>query len=212
MVSIFMRHGEAANNLDLTHRVVGQHADLTPTGQLQCRYKARILTTIAGMGEITLINSSEYPRCQQTAEIVAEEFSKTFSKEVEVQTDSRLNEIFKGEWQGMAVKDVIELEAAIPPEEAPYFRPPGGENWVDCARRFADFVKEAHHNRQTELSLSVSHNHPILTGCGLLFGLPVEKWYQKAIHNAGVKVITNTKGLWRPSTIPAQSSGITNLA
>jgi probable phosphoglycerate mutase len=184
---IFVRHGLAKSNEDPLEGIVGQPSDLTAEGYRQVQAAARFL------GEIITsktVYTSPLPRTRQTAQIIAE------TLQLQTIIDDRLAEIYKGDWQGRPVREVVELEAQIDIDERPTTRPPHGENWRDVAERVYEFIED---NRKTGVQelLIVSHDHPIRMGIGLMLGKPLATWEDMSLDNASVTELDNATGHWQ---------------
>ncbi len=100
--------------------------------------------------------SSVLPRAEETACFIGQECG------IPVQKDTRLNEIFFGEWEG---KRQEEVEAEYPTIYRDWlflnenFTPPGGESVMAVSQRVKSFFSEARHLSET--IVAVSHGGPI---------------------------------------------------
>lgn len=186
MKALFIRHGKAESNENPLEGTVGQPSNLTAEGRRQIEATAKFL------GSFILtktIYTSPLPRTRQSAKIIADMLHLT------VIVDERLAEIYKGDWQGEPVHEVVQKEAEIDIDKVPFVRPPHGENWVDVGSRVAEFVEEQRLAGIEELLL-VSHNHPIEMGIGKLLGKPIPTWEDLGVDNAGVTEIEYSHGQW----------------
>lgn len=196
MRAILVRHGEGENNKGIPERKVDEYAALTEKGRLQ------ILKTIKKLGRFITTNTvltSPSPRTRQTAGIFAQELG------LQIIIDGRLKEIDRGDWKGLLVRHVMEKEAQIAPEDRPLFRYPGGENWPDIAKRVAEVVEEQRASG-AEQSLIVSHNHPILSGTGMLLGLPMSTWENRPLPNGGYIILHNVGEKWHADELNNDNS------
>lgn len=193
MEVVYIRHAEAESNILTPDSIVGSDLELTPNGTRQAEVTAGYLATLAIKGAIgpidSVIYSSPYIRARQTATIIANELKTS------VAIDYRLKEIQKGDWHGMNVNDVIELEEQVLPRDVHEFRPPNGENWFDVADRMVQFVAEAEERGDHSL-IVVSHNHPIEIAIGKLTGLDMTEWKDNPVDNASISRIIKRDGLW----------------
>lgn len=184
---IFVRHGHADSNKDPLGGIVGQPSNLTPEGYRQVKATALFL----GKFIITnIIHSSPLPRTRQTAKVIAE------TLQLQTVVDDRLAEIYKGDWQGRPVREVVELEAMIDIDDRPTTRPPHGENWRDVGERVYEFIED---NRKVGIEelLVVSHDHPIRMGIGRMLGKPLPSWEDMSIDNASITVLDNPEDSWQ---------------
>lgn len=191
MRAILVRHGEARSNLGALERKVDEYADLTEKG------KNQVLKVAKELGRFITTNTvyaSPKPRTRQSAEIFADALG------LQVVIDGRLTEVDKGEWRGKLVRNVMEEEAKVDPKERPTFRPPGGENWIDQARRMVELVEELRYTG-VEQGLFISHNHPILCGTGMLLNLPLRTWEDRPLPNAGFIVVHHVDESWHQDII-----------
>lgn len=187
MKVIFVRHGQAESNLDPLSGTVGQPSNLTAEGIWQTKLTAHFL------GSFILtktIYTSPLPRTRQTARIIAERLH------LEIIVDERLAEIYKGDWQGRPVRDIVQQEAKINIDNRPTARPPHGENWRDVGERVSGFVEEQRRAGIQEL-LVVSHDHPIRMGIGRLTQRPLSTWEDMAVGHASVTELNYIENQWR---------------
>ncbi|MFQ5966140.1 MAG: histidine phosphatase family protein [Acidimicrobiia bacterium] len=121
-----VRHGEAEGNRE--HRFIGQSD--TPLSELG-HQQAELVASRLGGYPISRIVSSDLRRARDTMVPLAERLS------LEVELEPRFREIANGEWTGLLP---TEIAAGWPDlweryrngEDVPR---PGGEQWVDVARR-----------------------------------------------------------------------------
>lgn len=173
----------AESNQDPLEGIVGQPSDLTVEGYRQVEATAKFLGKII---TTNTVHSSPLPRTRQTANVLAERLHlKTI-------VDDRLAEIYKGDWQGMPVRQVVDMEERLSPID----RPPHGENWRDVGERVYEFIEE---NRKIGIEelLIVSHNHPIRMGIGLMLGKPLATWEDMSLDNASVTEVDYTDRRWQ---------------
>lgn len=192
MQAILIRHGQAASNLQVLDRLVGEYATLTAEG----KHQIQELSTMLGRILITrTIFTSPYPRTMQSADILAEALG------LQIVVDERLQEIQKGDWEGKPVREVIELEAAVDIDQRPMFRPPHGENWQDVGDRVAELIEELR-QRDHKQVLLMSHDHPIRMGIGKLLAKPIASWEDLRVDNASIHILEYANGAWEISKQP----------
>lgn len=136
-----VRHGETDWNL--VHRIQG-HTDwpLNDRG----RQQARLLQPRIAAIQPAAIYSSDLCRCMETARLsIGDESDVPVpGSRTPIQTNSALRERYFGEWEGLTLDEVHELD----PEGyqnwrkmAPGYCPPGGETRSDLYARMGAFVE-----------------------------------------------------------------------
>lgn len=193
MEVIYIRHGESLSNIEQPGLKAGSDLPLTPEGVRQVHATGRLLAELAISGAVGplsgIIYASPYKRTLATAHIVASYIDGM------VKEDDRLKEIQKGFWHGEPVRDVIQYEAEVRPDEEYAFRPPGGENWFEVAHRMVEVVDE--HEKRGDASLVVvSHDFPIEAAIGAKTGLPARRWKDYPVDVASISRIDNSGGDW----------------
>lgn len=178
---IFLRHGQAKNNVDrvLTGRTPG--VPLTDKGAEQASTAAKLLSEM----NISAIYSSPIERAQSTANIVSQQIS------VDVITDERLTEIDMGKFTGMPYEDVFtnhgnvfikfynnELEVAHN----------GIETFSEVKKRVSSLVDHAIENHPNENVVFVTHSDPIKAMLSTLTSLNPENLFELVIANASLNI------------------------
>lgn len=177
---VLVRHGESLGNvadrkaiaakahrLELTES--DERIDLSEEGQRQATALAAHLAELPEGERPTVVISSPYRRARATAELALQHL------DVEVLLDERLRErelgIFDGvTWYGIQAEH---------PEESDrrdrlgkfYYRPPGGESWVDVVLRIRSLVVELQARYPGERVWMFSHEAVILAFRYVLEGL-----------------------------------------
>lgn len=151
---ILIRHGESLYNLE--KRYTGQtDVPLTKKGILQAKITADY---ILENYKIDAIYSSDLIRAIDTARPIAVALG------LPIKTDSRLREIYAGEWQGMLFSDVS-VRYAKEYEEykigAGLKRTHGGESLYDVQVRAHSAVLDIIRDNPDKTVLISSHNGPI---------------------------------------------------
>lgn len=153
----FIRHGEAAYNvLDRVNADPRVTNSLTTAGREQAACCTR---EIANAG-IDVIYCSEFPRAQQTAEIVNR------ALRLAIITDRRLNETGSFAFEGQPCQ---RWHAANVPDRFTA-RIPGCEPFADMKARLAAFLDDVRRTAAGKIAV-VSHEEPIQVMLGLLRGL-----------------------------------------
>jgi glucosyl-3-phosphoglycerate phosphatase len=159
---VLWRHGQTMWNAE--HRYQG-HTDipLDETGLAQATRAARLL---AALGPHAII-SSDLSRAVETAQALAELTG------IPVRYDRRLRERSGGDWEGLTNEEI----RAKDPEEWARWDPPGGEDDLVVADRFAAAVTDGVGLLPVSGTLVVaSHGSAIRAGLGELLNLPQESW------------------------------------
>jgi len=146
-----MRHGEAESNLFniiSSNYKNGHH--LTEKG------KKQVLASAGKLKEIDIIFSSDFVRCRETAEIVAEAIGYPKNKII---FDERLREINTGVFDGKKPEDYHKYFFSN--EEKFYKTPPEGENLTTLKNRTAGFLYEIEKKYSRKNILIISHEYSI---------------------------------------------------
>ena len=131
----YVRHGQSYGN---QHRIFLGHTDkdLTDIGKIQAKRAAERLADV----EFSAIYSSDLSRAYNTAVPHAE------MRGVEIIADKRLRELYCGDWENLAVDEIIarygELYTYSWVHEFGTFRLPGGESVQEGAQRMYDMAIE----------------------------------------------------------------------
>lgn len=180
---VLWRHGQTIWNAE--HRYQG-HADipLDETGQAQAQRAARLL---AALGPQAII-SSDLSRAAETAQSLGELVG------ISVRHDRRLRERSGGEWEGLNNDDIRDKY----PEEWARWEPPGGEDELTVADRFAAAVTDGLGILPAGGTLVVtSHGSAIRSGLGRLLALPRETWRMLGpVQNCSWSVIAPAPEGW----------------
>ena len=148
-----VRHGESEGNA--RHRLLGYTDwDLTDKGHAQAACTAEYLQAIP----CDVIYASDLLRAYHTAEYTAR------AKDMPITKDERLREIFAGEWEAMAVDQIIETypaEFACWRNDIGCSCPPGGEPVAALYRRIADAVTDIAKKHAGQTVFLFSHATPV---------------------------------------------------
>ncbi len=150
-----MRHGEAESNLFnfISSNYKNEH-HLTERGKKQVKAAAKIFRQ--GQDKIDFIFSSDFLRCRETAEIVAEAVGYPKNKII---FDKRLREINTGIFDGRKPQEYHDYFSSL--EEKFYKTPPKGENLIELKKRVSEFLYEIAKKYSGKNILIVSHEYPI---------------------------------------------------
>lgn len=177
---IFLRHGQAKNNVDrvLSGRTPG--VPLTDKGKEQADGAAKLLANM----NISTIYSSPIERAQSTANIVA-------NNSLDVKIDDRLIELDMGKFTGMPYDEVFsnhgnvflkfynnELEVAHN----------GIETFSEVKKRVLSIVDHVIEHHPDENVVLVTHSDPIKAMLSTVVNLSPENLYELIIANASLNI------------------------
>jgi len=179
---IFLRHGQAENNVKriLAGRTDGVH--LTKTGIEQAKRIAKYLNPL----DISAIYSSPIERAKHTAEIVAENNSFDY------QLDDRLTEIDMGKFTLMNYDDMFAKHGNVFLkfyQNDPVIAEHRVETFPDVRKRIldiVDYVIKKHGNQNVVL---VTHMDPIKSILSVVMDLKPKTLFELVIANASFTII-----------------------
>jgi len=165
-----IRHGESEGNVvhqinDIPQRIV----NLTARGRAQAEEAADKLRNM----RFTHAYASEFPRAQQTAEILLHHH------DLPLHIDARLNE----RRSGMDGQHVDRFNDYV---RSDYLRikPPRGESFLEQMERIRDFLEETAAYHADATVLAVSHENPIAAALALTVADP-EQVMRNSVENCG---------------------------
>lgn len=184
---IFLRHGQAQNNVE--RRLMGRmpNVSLTTQGTAQAEYAAGY---ISNMG-VSRIYSSPIQRAAQTADIVGERLS------VRPIHDDRLIEIDMGKFTGMRYRDVEAAEGDVFQRfysQDADFAAMGVETFESVRSRVRDMVEYVLERHPGENVVLVTHMDPIKAMLYDVLGLRPDLLSEVIIANASVNVFREQGG------------------
>jgi len=183
---IFLRHGQAKNNVEriLAGRTPG--VPLTEKGRDQAQKAAEFLEHM----NISTIYSSPIERAKDTAEIVGKHTS------VDVRTDDRLIELDMGKFTGMPYNEIFsshgnvflkfyqgELEIAHN----------GVETFTEVKRRVLSMVEHVVQNHPNENVVLVTHMDPIKAMLSTVIDLSPTNLFELIIANASLNIFKESQ-------------------
>ena len=184
---IFMRHGQAFNNVQklLVGRNLESH--LTDLGREQVKSTSQLLKTI----DIHKIYSSPVIRTMETAEIVSNAIGLPFEK------DERLFEIELGKLVGMYYEDLINKHGNL---FVKFYCDNDDENSLlefevesfgAVKKRISELLKEIVIKHKDENVLLVSHLDPIKAAISLIMNIKPSSVYNIWVPNASLNIFKN---------------------
>ena len=192
---VFMRHGQAENNVNrvLVGRYIESH--LTEQGRQQVSDAAQQLKSV----QIDKVFVSPVIRTIETAQIVC----KTLGTEYEI--DERLYEIDLGQLVGMNYEEVIskygDLFLKFYTESDPVLENFGVETFASVKKRIKSLLDEALHNHEDSNILMVTHLDPIKAALATLLDLKSEVLYRWHIRNASFTILKHESRVYSLSGV-----------
>jgi probable phosphoglycerate mutase len=179
---IFLRHGQAENNIKrlLAGRTPG--VSLTPKGIDQAERIAKFLKPF----NISTIYTSPIERAVKTAEIVAKHHS------LDYQLDERLIELDMGKFTGMEYDTIFEKHGNV------FFKfydgeleiaHNGVETFAQVKNRVLSMLDHVLNSHNDENVLLVTHMDPIKAAISTIMNLDANSLFELIIENASITVI-----------------------
>ena len=194
-LAIFMRHGEADNNVNRI--LVGRHIEshLTENGRQQVKDTANYLKEIL----IDKVFVSPVIRARETAEIVCDVIS------LDYEIDERLYEIELGKLVGMNYEDIIDKHGNLflkfysgDKQMLDYY---GVESFTSVKMRIKHLLDEAIERYPDKNIIFVTHLDPIKAAISLLLDLKPEALYQWHIRNAALTILKHESKIFSLSGV-----------
>lgn len=184
---IFLRHGQAKNNVErrLAGRSLG--VPLTKTGIQQVKDIAKFLKKM----KITSIYSSPIERAKQTAEIVATHCS------LDYKIDDRLIELDMGKFTGKPYDEIFASHGNVflkfydgDVEIANN----GVETFMEVKKRIFDIIQYVNKEHNGENVLLVTHMDPIKAVLSNVLSLKPESIFELIVANASLTIFNDFDG------------------
>jgi 2,3-bisphosphoglycerate-dependent phosphoglycerate mutase len=192
---IFMRHGQADNNVNRI--LVGRHVEshLTEQGRRQVGYAAKDLKNI----QVDKVVVSPVIRAVETAEIVCNEIG------LEYEIDERLYEIELGKLVGMNFDEVMSkygnLFLKFYDEYDPALERFGVEPFTSVKERVKSLLEEVAEKHTDRNILCVTHLDPIKAAISTILQLNPEALYRWHIRNASMTILRHDYGQYSLSGV-----------
>jgi 2,3-bisphosphoglycerate-dependent phosphoglycerate mutase len=194
-LAIFMRHGEADNNVNRI--LVGRHIEshLTENGRQQVKDTANYLKEIL----IDKVFVSPVIRARETAEIVCDVIN------LDYEIDERLYEIELGKLVGMNYEDIIDkhgnLFLKFYSEDEQMLDYYGVESFTSVKMRIKHLLDESIERYPDKNIIFVTHLDPIKAAISLLLDLKPEALYQWHIRNAALTILKHESKIFSLSGV-----------
>ena len=192
---IFMRHGQAENNVSRT--LVGRHIEshLTSQGREQVADVSKQLKSIP----IDKVYVSPVIRAMETAQIVCNTLGMSY------EVDERLYEIELGKLVGMNYEEVTtkygDLFLRFYAEHDPILDSFGVEPFAAVKQRVKSLLDDALKKHEDSNVLMVTHLDPIKAALATLLELKPEALYRWHIRNASLTVLKHESRIYSLSGV-----------
>lgn len=191
---IFLRHGQAKNNVDkiLAGRTEG--VPLTDTGISQAQYAAELLSHM----KISAIYSSPIQRATHTAEIVGKKNS------IDVTIDERLIELDMGKFTGKSYSEIISERGNV--FEKFYngdleIAHNGVETFDQVKKRVKSIVNDVIERHENQNVVLVTHMDPIKAMISTVVDLSPQNLFNLVIANASLNLFRESNKTFSLSAI-----------
>jgi probable phosphoglycerate mutase len=179
--TVLLRHGDT--ELSPEHRFSGlRDLPLSASGTRQAKAAA---CRLASAGPIDAVVSSPLQRAVATAAIAARELGRTTI------IDDDLRETDFGDWDGLTLTEIQERwpGAAAAWRRDPEQAPPGGESFVDTARRVDRACERLLRGHAGQHVLVVTHVTPIKILLCRALGVPLSTLYRLYLGSACISEV-----------------------
>lgn len=196
---IFMRHGQAENNVN--RMLVGRHLEshLTEYGRQQAQDAAKHLKDV----RIDKVLVSPVIRTVETAKIVCDTIG------VDYEIDERLYEIELGKLVGMNYEEVVtkygNLFLKFYDEHDPVLSSFGVEPFTSVKGRVKSLLNEVAQNHGDSNILCVTHLDPIKAAISNILELKPEALYRWHIRNAALTILKQQDKIYSLSAVNVMS-------
>ena len=194
-LAIFMRHGQADNNVNRV--LVGRHLEshLTEKGQMEVKETAKLLKSMS----ISKIYSSPVTRTIETTEIVGEELG------LDYEIDDRLYEIDLGKLAGTNYDEVLNkygnLFLSFYMGDDSVLSNHGVESFTAVKSRIRDLLDQIMTRHNNHNVLLVTHLDPIKAAISYILDLKPESLFKWHMRNAALTILKQEFKTWSLSAV-----------
>jgi 2,3-bisphosphoglycerate-dependent phosphoglycerate mutase len=194
-LAIFMRHGQADNNVNRI--LVGRHLEshLTEKGKMQVKDTAQLLKSMS----ISKIYSSPVTRTIETTQIVGEELG------LDYEIDDRLYEIDLGKLAGTNYDEVLNkygnLFLSFYMGDDSVLSNHGVESFTAVKSRIRDLLDQVMTRHNNHNVLLVTHLDPIKAAISYMLDLKPESLYKWHMRNAALTILKQEFKTWSISAV-----------
>ncbi|MGE5822922.1 MAG: histidine phosphatase family protein [Nitrososphaerota archaeon] len=194
-LAIFMRHGQADNNVNRV--LVGRHLEshLTEKGQMEVKETAKLLKSMS----VSKIYSSPVTRAIETTQIVGEELG------LDYEIDDRLYEIDLGKLAGTNYDEVLNkygnLFLSFYMGDDSVLSNHGVESFTAVKSRIRDLLDQVMARHNNHNVLLVTHLDPIKAAISYILDLKPESLYKWHMRNAALTILKQEFKTWSISAV-----------
>lgn len=194
-LAIFMRHGQADNNVNRV--LVGRHLEshLTEKGRMQVKETAQLLKSMS----ISKIYSSPVTRAIETTQIVGEELG------LDYEIDDRLYEIDLGKLAGTYYDEILNkygnLFLSFYMGDDSILSNHGVESFTAVKSRIRDLLDQVMSRHNNHNVLLVTHLDPIKAAISYILDLKPESLYKWHMRNAALTILKQEFKTWSISAV-----------
>ncbi len=181
---LFLRHGQAKNNVD---RILAGRTKGFPLTDLGIQQAEKISDFLRPFN-ISKIYCSPIERAEQTATIVANKIGLKWD------TDERLTELEMGIFTGMHYDEMLKNHGNVFLkfyQGHPIVEKNGIETFDNVKKRILDMVDHCSRKHKEEVVLLVTHMDPIKSMISTVLQTKPESLYEMIIRNASLTIVKN---------------------
>lgn len=181
---LFLRHGQAKNNVD---RILAGRTKGFPLTDLGIQQAEKISDFLRPFN-ISKIYCSPIERAEQTASIVANKIGLKWD------TDERLTELEMGIFTGMHYDEMLKNHGNVFLkfyQGHPIVEKNGIETFDNVKKRILDMVDHCSRKHKEEVVLLVTHMDPIKSMISTVLQTKPESLYEMIIRNASLTIVKN---------------------
>lgn len=196
---IFLRHGQAKNNVE---RILAGRTKGFPLTDLGIQQAEQIGTFLKSFN-VSKIYCSPIERAEHTARIVADKVGLGCT------VDERLTEIEMGSFSGMRYDTMFEKHGNVFLkfyQGNPIVEENGIETFASVKNRVLDMVSHCSKKHDNETILLVTHMDPIKSMISTILQPKPELLYEMVIQNASLTILKNEKSSFSMVAINSMNS------
>ena len=194
-LAIFMRHGQADNNVNRVFVGRNLESHISEKGKMQVKDTARLLKSMS----ISKIYSSPVTRTIETTQIVGEELG------LDYEIDDRLYEIDLGKLAGTNYDEVLNkygnLFLSFYMGDDSVLSNHGVESFTAVKSRIRDLLDQIMTRHNNHNVLLVTHLDPIKAAISYILDLKPESLYKWHMRNAALTILKQEFKTWSISAV-----------
>jgi len=195
---LFLRHGQAKNNVD---RILAGRTNGFPLTELGIQQAEKISDFLKPFN-ISKIYCSPIERAEQTATIVANNIG------LKCDVDERLTEIDMGTFTGMHYDEMLKKHGNVFLKfyQGHSLDENGIETFENVKKRVLDIVDHCSKKHKEEVILLVTHMDPIKSMISTVLHIKPESLYEMMIRNASLTIVKNEQSSFSIVAINSMNS------